>query len=931
MKELRDGSAIAYSGTNNFTMETGTAYVGINEISFSSYNSASTQFTPVYGDGNSGWTEGAARNTIDYAHYDDGDGTLGDVGVGRYGCHWVYKHIGDEHVYVVYGVDSYKLAEAQAAPEPTKPTHLTDFGCLIGCIIAPQAGGSFTTIQMVTEQFFTGTAASDHANLTSLDYASAGHTGFAASGANSTITSLSGLTTPLSASQGGTGVANNDAETITIGGAGTYGVTLTLTNTTDVTLPTTGTLVNTAVATLSSLTSVGTITTGGLGTSATLGSVTVNIASSAENDIYYAGASNVLTRLAAEAGGTNKFLRSVSGGAPSWQTLGSGDIPDISATYAVVAQTFYIGTTQVAINRASDGLTLAGITLTAPLLGTPTSGTLTNCDGTASSLVAGAVTNATFTTALTVNTGTLTLTAHADNDSVLTIGKGAVSVSGSNTGDQTNISGNAATVTVDATTSDTTCFVAIFESASGSLEPQTDATLTYNADTGVLTSTFAGALTGNVTGDVSGSSGSCTGESATVATITGLAPDTATTQATQGNITSIANLATVGTITSGTLSTGAVLADVTMTLGSDADNDIYYRSSSKLARLAVNATATNKFLMTVSSGAPAWTELSSDDLSDVASIAMLDEEETVTGLWIFDRYIEIDYADNTRAPNIVFHRKRSGDPTYNVSENDYLGEVNFMGHYTSGYDLGAEIRGVVDGTPGVDDMPGRLEFLTTPDGDNESDLRMAIDNAGNIKMGDGAWTNYVNVTAGGVLSCEGTASITGYATSGANTSISSILNTGLYIGRDADNTINFATDNVIIFQTNGAEAARFGSTGELDMGNNTVGFTQQTVTYAAETTTVDWKLGNKAIMTFGAGNITTFAFTNPTKPCNLLLKLVQDGTGSRLVTAWDADIKWVGGTKPTLSTGANAVDICSFYWDGTNYHGIASLAFAVPA
>lgn len=50
---------------------------------------------------------------------------------------------------------------------------------------------------------------------------------------------------------------------------------------------------------------------------------------------------------------------------------------------------------------------------------------------------AGTVTNATFTTALTVNTGTLTLTAAAANTSVLTIGAGAVSVSGANTGDTT--------------------------------------------------------------------------------------------------------------------------------------------------------------------------------------------------------------------------------------------------------------------------------------------------------------------------------------------------------------------------------------------------------------------------------------------------------------------------------------------------------------
>lgn len=48
---------------------------------------------------------------------------------------------------------------------------------------------------------------------------------------------------------------------------------------------------------------------------------------------------------------------------------------------------------------------------------------------------AGTVTNATLTTALTVNTGTVTLTGNIANSSVLTIGAGAVSVSGDNTGD----------------------------------------------------------------------------------------------------------------------------------------------------------------------------------------------------------------------------------------------------------------------------------------------------------------------------------------------------------------------------------------------------------------------------------------------------------------------------------------------------------------
>jgi hypothetical protein len=53
--------------------------------------------------------------------------------------------------------------------------------------------------------------------------------------------------------------------------------------------------------------------------------------------------------------------------------------------------------------------------------------------------------------------------------------------------------------------------------------------------------------------------GSVTGNAATVSTITGLAPDTATTQATQASITTCANLTTVGTVTVGNVD--AVVTD----------------------------------------------------------------------------------------------------------------------------------------------------------------------------------------------------------------------------------------------------------------------------------------------------------------------------------------------------------------------------------
>lgn len=74
-----------------------------------------------------------------------------------------------------------------------------------------------------------------------------------------------GWTGTLSGTRGGTGV-NNGSNTITLGGnfttSGAFTTTLTTTGNTNVTLPTSGTLVNTAVTTLSSLASIGTITTG---------------------------------------------------------------------------------------------------------------------------------------------------------------------------------------------------------------------------------------------------------------------------------------------------------------------------------------------------------------------------------------------------------------------------------------------------------------------------------------------------------------------------------------------------------------------------------------------------------------------------------------------------------------------------------------------
>lgn len=89
--------------------------------------------------------------------------------------------------------------------------------------------------------------------------------------------------------------------------------------------------------------------------------------------------------------------------------------------------------------------------------------------------------------------------------------------------------------------------------------------------------------------------------------------------------------------------------------------------------------------------------------------------------------------------------------------------------------------------------------------------------------------------------------------------------------------------------------------------------------------TVDWAAnGHKQKITM-TGDC-TFTFTAPAGPCNLLMKMIQDGAGSRVPT-WPGTVKWPGGTKPVHS-GASKTDIVSFYYDGTNYYGVANMNFA---
>ncbi len=96
------------------------------------------------------------------------------------------------------------------------------------------------------------------------------------------------------------------------------------------------------------------------------------------------------------------------------------------------------------------------------------------------------------------------------------------------------------------------------------------------------------------------------------------------------------------------------------------------------------------------------------------------------------------YRADTGGPLSYFCKSRNatvGSHTI-VASGDSLGEIHFNGSDGVAFQQAATIRCAVNGTPGVGDMPGRLSFLTTPDGTATPVERMRIDNGGHVIIGD---------------------------------------------------------------------------------------------------------------------------------------------------------------------------------------------------
>lgn len=185
-----------------------------------------------------------------------------------------------------------------------------------------------------------------------------------------------------------------------------------------------------------------------------------------------------------------------------------------------------------------------------------------------------------------------------------------------------------------------------------------------------------------------------------------------------------------------------------------------------------------------------------------------------------------------------------------VQSGDSFGRFNFAGSDGTNYIVGARIEAYVDGTPGTNDMPGRLVFSTTADGASSPTERMRINSSG-------------------VISYTGSLTVAAYV------------------------------ETVVPITLTSA-----GAVGALVITAGTV-----------------------LTATLSAGVPCTFAMpTSPVAGQSFILRLTQAATS--MTTATFTGVKWPGGTAPTITATASAVDILSFVYIGTSWYGNAAQAFA---
>ena len=152
----------------------------------------------------------------------------------------------------------------------------------------------------------------------------------------------------------------------------------------------------------------------------------------------------------------------------------------------------------------------------------------------------------------------------------------------------------------------------------------------------------------------------------------------------------------------------------------------------------------------------------------------------------------VRHSANAFGPTLALDKSRNAtDGAHTVVQSgDTLGEIYVSGSDGTAFIPGARIAVESDGTPGTNDMPGRITFSTTADGAAAVTERMRIDSAG--RVGIGVTPSYtLDITT---PAASATSSVARFR----NLDVSATYNTDIYV-----NNSNVVGDLLLTRRANG--------------------------------------------------------------------------------------------------------------------------------
>ena len=151
-----------------------------------------------------------------------------------------------------------------------------------------------------------------------------------------------------------------------------------------------------------------------------------------------------------------------------------------------------------------------------------------------------------------------------------------------------------------------------------------------------------------------------------------------------------------------------------------------------------------------------------------------------------------------------------------LNDDDTMGLIQFYGSDGTDFARGASIQAAVDGTPGNNDMPGRLVFSTTADGSDSPTERVRINSSGQVGIGTDNPTRLLHIKQDDTTTYAGNSAGTNIALHLANTSTGAAGNT-IGIGLSSESNAEVYLNCVTSANNNGGDfviATRYGGRAE---------------------------------------------------------------------------------------------------------------------